>query len=115
MLALHTRFILSLSLSLSLSVSLSLSLSHTHTQRKLGALCKWKASNGQRATYDAFIEALLAVGRVDIAENICKFLVHGECSVCVCQVKSHDPFQYHQCLSHQVSDRALLLSRDKNI
>ena len=56
----------------------------SESERRLGALRKWKASNGQRATYGAFIKALLAVGRVDNAENICKFLVHGECSVCVC-------------------------------
>ena len=57
----------------------------SESERRLGALRKWKASNGQRATYGVVIKALLTVGRVDNAENICSFLLHGECNtVCVC-------------------------------
>lgn len=52
----------------------------TEAERRVGALYKWKASNGQKAMYSTMIMALLAVGRVDNAENICSFFWHGEYS-----------------------------------
>ena len=48
-------------------------------ERRVGAIRRWKAGNGHRATYGELIKGLLAIGRVDYAENICSLLrLRGE-------------------------------------
>ena len=48
-------------------------------ERRVGALRRWKAGSGQRATYGELVKGLLAIGRVDYAENVCSFLrLYGE-------------------------------------
>ena len=50
----------------------------SESARRLGALRRWKASKGRMATYAELIKALLAVGRVDQAENVCTLLTNSE-------------------------------------
>ena len=50
----------------------------SEAERRVGALYRWKATNGLKATYSMLVMSLLSVGRVDNAENICSFLLHGE-------------------------------------
>ena len=55
----------------------------SEAERRLGALRRWKAINGRMATYAELVKALLAVERVDQAENVCFFLMNGKfCTFC---------------------------------
>ena len=51
----------------------------SESERRVGALRRWKAGIGQRATYGELIKGLLAIGRVDYAEKIFSLLMsYGE-------------------------------------
>ena len=40
-------------------------------EKRIAALRKWKARNGQGATYEVLVRALLDIGKVDRAETLC--------------------------------------------
>ena len=44
-------------------------------EKRIAALRKWKARNGQGATYEVLVRALLNIGKVDQAETLCSQLL----------------------------------------
>ena len=48
---------------------------HKEEERRLNVFRKWKGKCGYKATYRRLIEALLAIGRADLAERVCKVFI----------------------------------------
>ena len=46
-------------------------------ERRIAALHKWKARNGNAATYEILVDALLSRGEKDQAESLCKKVLTG--------------------------------------
>lgn len=48
---------------------------HSEQEKRIAALHRWKTRNGNRATYELLLKAVLNSGKVDCAESMCQMLL----------------------------------------